>query len=277
VGLCATKRAPVAYFPAHWAPNDLLFYSGNQLPSRYRGGAFIPFHGSWNRAPGPQGGYNVVFVPFANGKPAGKYEVFADGFAGAQKEPGEAAHRPSGLAAGPDGALYISDDAHGRIWRVAYTGAANVAGGPGGAVAPAESTDYVGPPEGTHPDAGAQPGGAPAPAPAAEKSAAAIPGVTPAIVALGDSVYHGQVAGATCAGCHGTNAKGTPLAPDLTDSKWIWGNGSLASITKTIREGVPAPKEHTGVMPPMGGAQLTPAQLAAVGAYVYSLSHSAGG
>ena len=65
--------------------------------------------------------------------------------------------------------------------------------------------------------------------------------------------------------------------PDLTDSQWIWGTGSLASITKTIREGVPAPKQHTGVMPPMGGAQLTAAQLAAVGAYVYSLSHTAGG
>jgi glucose/arabinose dehydrogenase/mono/diheme cytochrome c family protein len=288
VGPCVTKQAPVAYFPAHWAPNDLLFYNGSKFPSRYRGGAFIPFHGSWNRAPGPQGGYNVVFVPFVNGQPSGKYEVFADGFAGAQKEPGEAAHRPSGLAAGPDGALYISDDTHGRIWRVAYTGAATVAGGRGasspsrtapggGAVAPAESTDHVGPPEGTHPDAGAQPDGAPAPAPAAQKSVAAIPGVTPAMIALGDSVYHGQVGGATCAGCHGTNAKGTPLAPDLTDSKWIWGNGSLAGITKTIREGVPAPKEHTGVMPPMGGAQLTPAQLAAVGAYVYSLSHSTGG
>jgi glucose/arabinose dehydrogenase/mono/diheme cytochrome c family protein len=286
VGSCATKQGPAAYFPAHWAPNDLLFYYGDKFPSQYRGGAFIPFHGSWNRAPGPQGGYNVVFVPFANGKPTGKYQVFADGFAGAQKEPGEAAHRPSGLAVGPDGALYISDDAHGRIWRIAYTGASTVAGRPGasspsrsapggGAVAPAESTDYVGPPEGTHPDAGAQPGGAPAPAPA-EKSAALGSGVTPAMIALGDSVYHGQVAGATCAGCHGTNAKGTPLAPDLTDSQWIWGNGSLASITRTIRAGVPAPKQHTGVMPPMGGAQLTPQQLAAVGAYIYSLSHSTG-
>ena len=289
VGSCATKRAPVAYFPAHWAPNDLLFYSGSQLPSRYRGGAFIPFHGSWNRAPGPQGGYNVVFVPFANGKPTGKYEVFADGFAGANKDPGQAAHRPSGIATGPDGSLYISDDLHGRIWRVAYTGASPVARGastsgqrppaPGGSngAAPAQAVESVGPPEGTHPDAGAQPGGAPSPASAAAKSAATIPGVTPAMIALGDSVYHGQAAGATCAGCHGTNAKGTPLAPDLTDSQWIWGNGSLASITKTIREGVPAPKQHTGVMPPMGGAQLTPAQLAAVGAYVYSLSHSAGG
>jgi glucose/arabinose dehydrogenase/mono/diheme cytochrome c family protein len=286
VGSCATKRAPVAYFPAHWAPNDLLFYTGGKFPSRYRGGAFIPFHGSWNRAPGPQGGYNVVFVPFANGKPTGKYELFADGFAGANKDPGQAAHRPSGLAVGPDGALYISDDAHGRIWRVAYTGASPVARGastsgqrtpaPGGGAAPAQPAESVGPPEGTHPDAGAQPGGTPTPAPAAEKSAAIIPGVTPAMIAQGDSVYHGQIAGAPCAGCHGTNAKGTPLAPDLTDSKWIWGDGSLASITKTIREGVPVPKEHTGVMPPMGGAQLTPAQLAAVGAYVYSLSHPTG-
>jgi glucose/arabinose dehydrogenase/mono/diheme cytochrome c family protein len=277
VGPCAMKRAPVAYFPAHWAPNDLLFYSGNQLPSRYRGGAFIPFHGSWNRAPGPQGGYNVVFVPFANGKPSGKYEVFADGFAGANKDPGQAAHRPSGIAEAPDGGFYISDDLHGRIWRVAYTGASPVARGGGDGPAPAQPAESVGPPEGTHPDAGAQPGGAATPAPAADKSAATIPGVTPAMIALGDSVYHGQVIGATCVGCHGTNAEGTPLAPDLTDSKWIWGDGSLASITKTIREGVPAPKQHTGVMPPMGGAQLTPAQLAAVGAYVYSLSHSAGG
>ncbi|HWN20001.1 MAG TPA: PQQ-dependent sugar dehydrogenase, partial [Gemmatimonadales bacterium] len=67
VGSCATKRDPIAIFPAHWAPNDLLLYSGKQFPARYRGGAFIAFHGSWNRAPGPQGGYNVVFVPFANG------------------------------------------------------------------------------------------------------------------------------------------------------------------------------------------------------------------
>ena len=264
VGTCATKRAPVAYFPAHWAPNDLLFYHGDQFPARYRGGAFIPFHGSWNRAPGPQGGYNVVFVPFAGGKPTGEYEVFADGFAGANKDPGQAAHRPDGLAVGPDGALYVSDDAHGRIWRVAYTGASAVARRGSTAEQPtAQPVESVGPPEGIHPDAGDRPAGAPSPA--------------SAVIARGDSVYHGQIAGATCAGCHGGNAKGTPLAPDLTDNKWIWGDGSLASITKVIRQGVPAPKEHTGVMPPMGGAQLTPAQLAAVAAYVYSLSHATGG
>jgi glucose/arabinose dehydrogenase/mono/diheme cytochrome c family protein len=265
IGRCATKGEPVAVFPAHWAPNDLLFYSGTQFPNRYRGGAFLAFHGSWNRAPGPQGGYNVVFVPFAGGKPTGKYEVFADGFAGAQKEPGEAAHRPAGLAVGPDGALYISDDAHGRIWRVAYTGASTAAGDAGTAEQPnpaqssgAAPADSVGPPEGTHPDAGEQPAG------------------QSPVVALGESIYRGQVGGGTCTGCHGQNAKGTPLGPDLTDNQWIWGDGSLASITKTIREGVSAPKQHTGVMPPMGGAQLTQSQLAAVGAYVHSLSHSGG-
>jgi glucose/arabinose dehydrogenase len=120
VGECAQKRTPVAFFPAHWAPNALVFYNKTQFPAKYRGGAFIAFHGSWNRAPFPQQGYNLVFVPFARGRATGQYEVFADGFAGATKAPDRAAHRPSGLAVGPDGALYISDDTHGRIWRVTY-------------------------------------------------------------------------------------------------------------------------------------------------------------
>ena len=116
--MCAQKRAPVAAFPAHWAPNDLLIYQGSQFPSAYKDGAFIAFHGSWNRAPGPQGGYNVVFQPLAGGKASGPFVVFADGFAGAIKQPGRAAHRPTGLAVGPDGSLYIADDQGGRIWRV---------------------------------------------------------------------------------------------------------------------------------------------------------------
>ena len=117
-------RAPVATFPAHWAPNGVVFYTGDLFPAHYRGGAFIAFHGSWNRAPGPQGGYNVVFVPFSGGDAAGAYETFADGFAGAEKSPDRAIHRPSGVAVGPDGALYISDDKGGRLWRVTYRGAA---------------------------------------------------------------------------------------------------------------------------------------------------------
>jgi glucose/arabinose dehydrogenase len=62
---------------AHWAPNDLLLYNGHQFLAAYRGGAFIALHGSWNRATFPQGGYNVVFQPLADGKRAGKYVVFA--------------------------------------------------------------------------------------------------------------------------------------------------------------------------------------------------------
>jgi cbb3-type cytochrome c oxidase subunit III len=87
-------------------------------------------------------------------------------------------------------------------------------------------------------------------------------------------VYHGQAGGATCVGCHGSDAKGTPLAPDLTDQQWLWSDGSLRSIQQTIAHGVPKPKQHTGVMPPMGGAKLSEAQLHAVAAYVYALSRS---
>jgi glucose/arabinose dehydrogenase len=120
VGECTNKRGPVAIFPAHWAPNGLVFYKGKMFPSSYQGGAFIAFHGSWNRAPEPQEGYNVVFQPMSNGKASRPYQVFADGFAGPRKEPGLAAHRPTGLAVGPDGALYITDDQGGTVWRVTY-------------------------------------------------------------------------------------------------------------------------------------------------------------
>lgn len=115
---------PVAAFPAHMAPNALLFYTGTMFPARYRNGAFIAFHGSWNRAPEPQKGYFVAFVPFKNGKPSGAWEVFADNFAGTQtiEAPGQAEHRPCGLAQGPDGALYVSDDAKGTIYKITYKG-----------------------------------------------------------------------------------------------------------------------------------------------------------
>jgi len=119
VGVCAEKTAPVAAFPAHWAPNDLLIYSGTAFPTAYQGGAFIAFHGSSHRE---HGGYNVVFQSLKDGEAAGDFVVFADGFAGLIKEPGQAAFRPTGLAQGSDGALYVSDDLHGRIWRVTYQG-----------------------------------------------------------------------------------------------------------------------------------------------------------
>jgi glucose/arabinose dehydrogenase len=116
---------PVLAFPAHWAPMQMAFYGGTQFPAKYRGGAFIAFHGSWNRAPKPQRGFKVVFVPFdAQGKPKGDYETFADGFAGVLEftDVNSARHRPCGLAVGPDGSLYVADSVKGRVWRIVYTG-----------------------------------------------------------------------------------------------------------------------------------------------------------
>jgi glucose/arabinose dehydrogenase len=263
-GVCAQKVAPIAAFPAHWAPNDMLIYEGSQFPSAYKDGAFIAFHGSWNRAPEPQGGYNVVFQPLGDGKASGPFVVFADGFAGAYKEPGRAAHRPTGLAVGPDGALYIADDQGGRIWRVTYRGGNPAAGiaaaAPSPPAAQASASRNVQPPEGIHPNAGANP----LPTP---------PGASPDQVALGDRIFHGDVGEGTCAGCHGTDGKGTPQGSDLTSGKWLWGNGSLQAITRTISQGVPKPKQHEGVMPPLGGTQLSQAYLAAVADYVWALGH----
>ena len=116
-------KRPLVGFPAHYAPNDLIFYSGTQFPDRYHEGAFIAFHGSWNRAPAEQGGYNVVFVPRENSPAEGEWEVFADGFAGVDPvaSPRDAQHRPTGLALGPDGSLYVTDDVGGRIWKISYS------------------------------------------------------------------------------------------------------------------------------------------------------------
>ena len=121
-GRCEGMEQPVVAFPAHVAPNALLFYTGDMFPEKYKHGAFVAFHGSWNRSPEKQEGFYVAFVPFKNGKPSGPWEIFADGFAGVETvmSPREAKHRPCGLAQGPDGALYVSDDVRGKIYRIAY-------------------------------------------------------------------------------------------------------------------------------------------------------------
>jgi len=123
VGRCSGFKNPIAAFPAHWAPVDVAFYTGTQFPRKYQGGAFIAFHGSWNRAP-VQAGYNLTFQAFTGKNPSGQYEVFADGFGGKSelKNPGEASARPDGVAQGPDGSLYITESVKGRVWRVIYRG-----------------------------------------------------------------------------------------------------------------------------------------------------------
>jgi glucose/arabinose dehydrogenase len=257
VGACADKTAPVAGFPGHWAPNDLLIYTGKAFPVAYRDGAFIAFHGSWNRAPEPQGGYNVVFQPLKDGKKSADFVVFADGFAGAIKEPKQAAHRPTGLAMAPDGAIYISDDAHGRIWRVSYHGAANAPFAAAPAVfATASAQPNVG---------GLNPASLPLP-----------PGASREQVVLGDRIFHGKAAGGTCSGCHGSDARGGPQAPSLVSGHSFVSDGSLKWITEIIDNGVPKPHDYEVPMPPRGGASLSDSDVAAVAAYVWAIGHGAG-
>jgi mono/diheme cytochrome c family protein len=266
VGPCATKTGPVAAYPAHWAPNDLLYYDKRAFPARYRNGLFIAFHGSWDRAPYGQQGYNVVFQSLAGDKAGGTCEIFADGFAGPLKTPGTALYRPSGLGLGPDGALYVSDDIRGRIYRIVYTGGAadaavgQVAQCPDAAAGAGPiSTVREKPPEGTNPDAGAK-----LPVP---------PGATADMVDLGNRIFHGEIGGAACTGCHGADGTGTPLGPNLTDKEWLWSDGSVAGIAASISRGVMQPKQYRAPMPPLGGAQLSAEQVEALASYVWGLSH----
>jgi glucose/arabinose dehydrogenase len=245
VGVCASKTEPVAAFPAHWAPNDLAIYTAKAFPGPYQGGAFIAFHGSWNRAPEPQAGYNIVFQPLADGKASGAYIVFADGFTGG--DPSKPLYRPMGLLGTPDGSLYIADDVKGRIWKVTYRG-------------PADLKVLT---------------AAPAPKAAAGAGAGASlpvpPGSSAEQVAAGDKLYHAS----SCAGCHGSNAGGTPVGPDLTSGKYLWGDGSVAALSAAITSGVPMPKQYRQAMPAMGGAPLSQTDVAALSAYIWAVGHPA--
>lgn len=247
VGLCAGRTGPVAAFPAHWAPNALAVYEGSQFPSTYRGGMFIAFHGSWNRAPGPQQGFNVVFQPMRAGNASDEFVVFANGFAGPDKASGKADYRPSGLAVGHDGALYVGDDRQGRIWRITYKG---------DRAAPVTAALAADVP----------------PSPAAPSSSAS--GVDPK-VGLGQRLYAGEIANASCSGCHGADGEGTPVGPSLVDAEWLWSKGELAGIRRAIKDGVPKPKRFPAPMPPMGGVELSDAQIDAIAAYLAFISREA--
>ena len=117
-----------------------------------------------------------------------------------------------------------------------------------------------------HPDAG-RPDAAALPIPA---------GATREQVTLGDRIFHGEASGGTCTGCHGSDAKGSPQAPSLVSGTWVFGDGSLQAIAKTINDGVPKPRNYSDPMPPKGGAPLSEADVAAVAAYVWAISHAAG-
>ncbi|HXT16333.1 MAG TPA: hypothetical protein VN706_11925 [Gemmatimonadaceae bacterium] len=119
IGRCDRLIQPLTTYPAHWSPMSMLFYTGKMFPPQYTTGAFIAFHGSAFRSPMAEEGYQVIFQEFKEGV-AADYTLFATGFAGGGMTPTSAAHRPVGLAQGPDGALYLSDDRGGRIWKITY-------------------------------------------------------------------------------------------------------------------------------------------------------------
>jgi mono/diheme cytochrome c family protein len=121
----------------------------------------------------------------------------------------------------------------------------------------------------TMPPAAAAPPEAVTPTPGGPPS-----GATAAMVAEGDSIFHGQAYGGLCFTCHGMDAKGGPLAPSLADTAWLTGDGSYAFIQKRVTEGMPRPTApYVSPMLPMGGAKLTPGQIKSVAAYVYTISH----
>lgn len=118
-GACEEIEAPMVEMQAHSAPLGLVFYDGTAFPEPYRGDLFIAFHGSWNRS--VPTGYKVVRLPFDGAEPGAEVVDFATGWLEDDLE--TVTGRPVGLAVGPDGALYVSDDAGGFIYRISYVGA----------------------------------------------------------------------------------------------------------------------------------------------------------
>jgi glucose/arabinose dehydrogenase/mono/diheme cytochrome c family protein len=220
---------PVVAFPAHWAPIQMTIYTGTQFPARYRNGAFVAFHGSWNRAPRAQAGYQVAFVPFDDkGLPLGTYETFADGFAGKEEfvSPGEARYRPAGVAVGPDGSLYVTDTEKGRIWRILYTG---------------DTSPAARPATGT-------PTAAPGPSPAPD-----------------DRSRGAQLYQQTCAACHMPDGRGVPgMQPSLVTSTVV--SGDATTLVRAVLQGpaqvLPADRVKYAVQMPPFAAAMNDADLA---------------
>jgi len=96
--------------------------------------------------------------------------------------------------------------------------------------------------------------------------------ITPGMIALGDSIFHGKIGASSCQACHGVAGQNGAAAPSLVDAEWLHSDGSLEGIYKTVKSGVMAPKQFSSVMPPYGGVMLTEDKTIAVAAYVYSIS-----
>lgn len=217
---------PLIAFPGHWAPLQMAFYNGEQFPEKYRGGAFIAFHGSWNRAPKAQQGFKVAFVPFdEKGMPVGGYETFADGFSGRTEftSTRDARRRPAGLAVGPDGSLYIGDSVRGRIWRIVYVGN-NPARRPSEGAAPAKTAPPT--PAAVAPVV-TEKAAAPKAEAAVPASVSAAVSTAPAPAAVlpkrGARLYAQQ-----CATCHMADGGGVQsLQPPVTGSEVVTGDVNL--------------------------------------------------
>lgn len=225
---------PVVAFPAHWAPIQMTLYPGTQFPAKYRHGMFVAFHGSWNRAPRSQAGYNVCFVPFdAKGLPTGKYEQFAWGFPQVEEftNTRDAVYRPAGVAVGPDGSLYIGETEKGRIWRVIYTGE------------PA------------------------APGANAKRTVAT---TAQTFAPVGADTPGGKLYAQVCAACHMPNGSGVPgMQPALTGSAVVAGDTNR--LINVLLQGpaavLPADREKfSNVMPPF--SVLSDADVASVITYL---------
>ncbi|WP_084523707.1 c-type cytochrome [Adhaeribacter aquaticus] len=219
---------PTVGFPGHFAPNDIIFYTGNQFPERYKNGAFVAFHGSTSSAPFPQSGYFVGFIPFKNGAPAGPWEVFADGFAGVDTvvNTSNAKYRPMGLAMGPDGSLYVSDSEKGKIWRIMYKGEKSRFG----------TSQLV----------------------AMEKRKNEAPNIkTPnqedeARIEKRKLAAGAQLFNNNCGACHQTNGQGNDRFPPLNESEWV--NGDKTRLISIVLKGLEGEikvkgKSYNNVMP----------------------------
>ncbi len=224
----AEFEQPVIDFPGHWAPNDIHFYQGDQFPEHYKNGAFIAFHGSTIRAPFPQAGYFVGFVPFKNGK-AGDWEVFADGFVQVDKivDTDEAGYRPMGIAMGPDGSLYLSESEHGKIWRVMYKGDKKNFGTEQLAkMEERKKQPHIRTPNETTDD------------------------LTPMRVEAGAKLYNNY-----CGSCHLASGQGDGIRfPPIAGSEWI--KGDQKKLINVVLNGLKGPievkgKPFDGIMPPL--------------------------